>query len=75
MTHDPWLFIGLISASLTVPLVYAAKTLLSLKHTVFVPLIRTRDRQGKAHPFVRLIAGSVSHPITRRSVWLPSVMS
>lgn len=75
MMHNSWLFIGVISTGLAIPLTFAARTLLNMKHTRFVPLIRRRDIQGKTHLLVCPIDTSITAPFTGRLQWSPSVSS
>lgn len=69
MMHNPWLFVGIISIGLAVPLAYAARTLRHMKHTRFVPIIRTRDRQGTSHHVICTLVLSINTPHTRRFGW------
>jgi len=75
MTQDPWLFIGLLSLSLTVPLAYAGHTLLGLRGKTCIPLLRTRDAAGISHLINRAIPSLSQPPAQRRILWLQSVTS
>ncbi|SPP65113.1 exported hypothetical protein [Nitrospira lenta] len=68
MTQDAGLFIGLLSLGLTVPLAYAGHTLLGLRGTTWIPLLRTRDAAGISHLAILAIPSRSQPPIHRRFV-------
>ncbi|ALA58539.1 hypothetical protein NITMOv2_2122 [Nitrospira moscoviensis] len=68
MTFADWLSVGLLGSALGVPLLYAVRTLLGLRHKTVYPLLRARSADGRSQPYIRFAQTAPPHA-QGRSIW------